>query len=68
MEIEDETVADDKLRGVRQIARFIGEPERVTYYLLENSIIPAGKLGRSWVASKEVLRAHFRRIAVGSER
>ena len=63
---EDPTIAEDKLRGVKEIAAFIGEDERRTYYLLENGSIPAGKLGRrSWVASKRALRAHFERIAAG---
>lgn len=68
MQIEDNAVADDKLKGVRRIARFIGETERVTYYLLEQAVIPAGKLGRSWIASKKALRAHFERIATGLDR
>jgi hypothetical protein len=62
MDPKNETLADDKLRGVVEISTFIDEPKGRTYYLLENGIVPAGKIGRSWIASKAVLRAHYRRI------
>jgi len=59
---EQNPLASDLLSGVRAIAVEIGEPERRTYYLLENKLIPAGKLGSVWVASRAKLRRHFDRL------
>jgi hypothetical protein len=56
------SVADDKLSGVPEIAAEIGENQRRTYYLLEKGLIPAGKLGATWVASRRALREHFARL------
>ncbi len=54
-----DTIAHDKLRGVKAIARFIDEDERPTYYQLEKGYLPATKIGRLWIASKSRLRQHF---------
>jgi hypothetical protein len=62
MDHENETLADDKLRGADAISSFIDEPRGRTYYMLESGLLPAGKIGRTWVASKAVLRAHYARI------
>lgn len=59
------SLADDKLSGVKQIARFIDEPMRRAFYLLERGYLPAGKVGNTWTASKRVLRAHYARITGG---
>jgi hypothetical protein len=60
-----DSLANDKLRGVVPIAQYIGEKPRRTYYLLERRLIPAGKEGDSWIASKSRLRAHYARLASG---
>jgi hypothetical protein len=52
----------DKLRGVSQIARFLDEPARAVYHMLEQGHLPAGKIGRIWWASKTALRSHYERI------
>ena len=52
-------VGDDLLWGVKAIATFIDRTNRQTTYLLENGKIPAGKVGRFWVASKKRNRDHF---------
>ena len=57
--------ADDLLSGVANIAAFIGEEKRRTYYLLEKRYLPAGKLGSIWIGSKRTLRKHLARIAAG---
>jgi hypothetical protein len=54
--------AADNLRGVKKIAEHIGETERRTYYLLEKKLIPAGKLGATWIASRRALAEHFGRL------
>jgi hypothetical protein len=61
----NETFAGDCLKGVRAIADELGETPRRTYYLLENKAIPAGKLGRMWVASRRRLREHYDRLTAG---
>ena len=55
-------LADDLLRGCVQIAEFLGESERRTFYLLQTGQIPAGKVGTVWIASKTALRSHFWRL------
>jgi hypothetical protein len=65
MSDEDTSLADDLLRGVPAIARFLGDTERRTYYALENGQLPAGKLGSLWVASKTKLRERIEQIVSG---
>ena len=60
-----DTIADDMLQGVRAIARFTGNPERRTHYLLERGLLPAGQVGRLWIASKRTLRQYHERITSG---
>jgi hypothetical protein len=55
-------LADDLLRGVKRIAREIGETERRTYYLLENKLLPAGKQGALWLASRRAIHEHYARL------
>jgi hypothetical protein len=62
---EHDALGHDVLRGVPKIAKFIGESERRTYYLLENKLLPAGKQGAAWVASRSRLRAHYERLTGG---
>jgi hypothetical protein len=58
------SLKEDRLRGVDAIADYIGETVRRTSYLLERRLIPAGKEGRSWVASKQALnRDHVEKTA-----
>ena len=58
----DFSISGDILRGVRQIALFIEEDQRATYYKLANGMLPGGKEGNGWVASKRVLREHYTRL------
>ena len=58
-------VAGDVLRGVKEIAAFIGVTKRRGLYLLETKRIPAGKEGRIWIASRQALREHYRRQTGG---
>jgi hypothetical protein len=59
-------VGDDRLRGVSKIAEFLGESRRRTYYLLEKALIPAGKEGEQWIASRQALREFHTRVTRGS--
>ena len=55
----DFSIADDKIVGVKAISSEIGESQRRTFYLLERDLIPAGKLGNMWIASRRALRQHY---------
>ncbi len=52
----------DLLWGVRAIAADIDQSERKTFYLLERGLLPGGKVGARWVASKSAIAEHFRRL------
>jgi hypothetical protein len=58
------TPADDLLWQAKNIARFIGKPERATFHLLKTGALPARRVGGRWVASKSELHRHFE-TAVG---
>jgi hypothetical protein len=60
-----ESLSGDKLSGVEQIALFIAEPVRRTYALCSKRIIPCGKQGAMYVASKQALAQHYRRLTSG---
>lgn len=61
------SIAVDKLRGVPAIAKFIGESERRTYYLLENGILPAAKEGAIWITFKTRLTKHYDALMGGGK-
>jgi hypothetical protein len=60
-----ESIGGDILRGVKAISGFIGEPVRRTFYLCEHKMIPCGKQGAMYVASKQVLFDHYARLTAG---
>jgi hypothetical protein len=60
-----ENIAKDRLNGAAAIAGFIGEPLRRTFHLLEQKLIPAGKQGGRWVASKSALQEHYAKLVRG---
>jgi hypothetical protein len=62
------SLADDLLTGVVEIDAYIHKKPnpRRTYYLLENHIIPAGKLGNIWTGSKRRIDAHFAGLTQGT--
>ena len=55
----------DILKGHYRIAAFIGEKPRRTYTLCAKGLIPVGRLGHGFVASKAVLAEHYRRLVSG---
>jgi hypothetical protein len=57
--MDNESLADDILRGIPKIARFLGETERRTYYIAETGQIPVFKQGKLWLARKSTLRRHY---------
>jgi hypothetical protein len=48
---------DRPVWGAEAIGRIIGKPARATYHLLEKGLIPAKKVGDSWVSSPRKLLA-----------
>jgi len=67
-------LADDLLYGVEAIAKFTGLPVRRVYYLAENKLIPAFKVGDKkkamWCSRKSSLERHIERLEAipGGER
>ena len=45
--------------GGAAIGQAIGVSPRPAFYLLENGLIPAKKVGTRWCATREDLRRHF---------
>jgi len=63
-------IFDDLLLGVKAIARFLGQPERKIYHLIEQGHLPGTfKLGeRQHAALKSVLTANLHAKAKGAAR
>jgi hypothetical protein len=61
----DTEIADDILRGVKSIADYINEDARATNHKLATGALPGGKEGNQWIASKAVLRDHYKNITAG---
>ena len=60
-------LANDRLRGMKRIAEFIGEDERRCYYLATKSLLPGVfREGNSWVGLKSVIRESYERAARGA--
>jgi hypothetical protein len=60
-------LSSDRLRGMKEIARFIGEDERRTYYLAANGLLPGVfKQGSLWLGLKSVIREGYERAARGA--
>jgi len=60
-------LADDLLDGMPAIARFYGCTERRGYYLAENRLIPAFKVGEKWCARKSTLTRHIESLEAGHD-
>jgi hypothetical protein len=52
-------LASDVLWGCKAIAKAIGRPLPMTFYLLQNHLIPATKTGDVWVTTRSRLARHF---------
>jgi hypothetical protein len=60
-----DTLADDLVWGVINIAAELGLTERQAYYQVEHGGIPVGRLGDKIFASRAALRRHFASLAGG---
>ncbi len=63
---DDETVADDLLKGAAEIAAFLGVTTSELYYLHKCKRYPIGKLGKILIASKRQLRRAHRVMTAGA--
>jgi hypothetical protein len=58
---DDDTIADDRLEGLEQIAAFIGTKPRRTYHLIQTQQLPGvAREGDKLIGSKEILRRYWR--------
>jgi hypothetical protein len=57
--------AEDLLYGAKAIGAFIGRSPEQAFHLLQRRLIPCGKIGDQWVASRSALRLHMAKIALG---
>jgi hypothetical protein len=48
---------DTPIWGARDIGAVLNRPPRKTYYLLEAGLLPAEKVGKSWVSTRRRLLA-----------
>jgi hypothetical protein len=51
----------DLLRGIPEIAAFLGEPERRTYHMCVSGTIPAFMVGGRWVMRRSTYLAELQR-------
>lgn len=49
---------DDLIWGAAAIAAVIKKSTRATYWLLENGLLPANKIGRQYCSTRKKLREH----------
>jgi hypothetical protein len=61
--VKEVTEHSDLLWGAAAIGKAIGRSERSAYHLLERGLLPARKVGASWVVSRRKLL----RAVVGEE-
>jgi hypothetical protein len=61
MHSEDD-LADDLLRGIHKIARFLGTTDRQAYYMAGRGLIPAFKRGKIWEARRSTLVRHIEKL------
>ena len=52
---------DDLMKGVSKIAKYQGESDRRTYYLLEKGMLTGFKRGSIWYARKSTILADIER-------
>ena len=63
--MNDTRLSSDLIWGAAAIADEIGLTLRQAQHQLDRGILPAGKQGRTWVASKQRLRQHFDDVTAG---
>lgn len=61
-----ESLADDRLDGMKAISRFIGKPARCCYYLADRNLLPGVfKEGSRYVGLKSIIREGYENAARG---
>jgi hypothetical protein len=65
-ELAARPLADDVIRGMKDISQFVGEDERRCYYLAEKKLLRGVfKQGNCWVGLKSVIRQAYESAARG---
>ena len=64
-ELAASDLGNDLLWGVAAIAKHLNREERRVSYQLDRGMLPAGKQGRLWVASKKKLAQYFSNVTSG---
>jgi len=59
--MNDHTLRSDTLRGIAEIADFLGETERRVYYQAERGMLPLFKRGAIWYGRKSTILAQIER-------
>jgi hypothetical protein len=67
MAVTEPAVANDLLWGVEAIAQEIGLTVRMTYWRLERGELPVGKVGQTYVGSRQALRKHFQDLTAKAQ-
>lgn len=57
--MNDHTLRADTLRGIAEIADFLGETERRVYYQAERGMLPLFKRGAIWYGRKSTILAQI---------
>lgn len=60
-----QALKDDLLYGADAIANYLGITTQIAFKKLQAGVLPAGKEGRIWIASRSNLTAHYRALASG---
>ncbi len=63
--VHGDSLGDDLLNGVNEIARFIDRSPRQTYYLLQTGKLPATKGLCGWTSMKSRIRRHIEDLVDG---
>jgi hypothetical protein len=58
----EKPIGDDLIWGAEAIAAEINRTPRQTFHMLENGLLPAGKVGEKWVGSRTTIRAALLKI------
>jgi hypothetical protein len=62
-----ERLADDLLIGAREIGAYIGRSPPSAYRMASTGVIPCGRVGALYVASKKTLDRHFAELTSGGK-
>jgi hypothetical protein len=59
------SLAEDLLVGAREVGLYIGRSPSAAHRLMATGMIPCGRVGQLYVASKRTLDRHFAELTAG---